>query len=150
MARVSVDTAGPESAAPRWRDLRRRALASLVLVPVALALVWLGGMVFDLAAAALALGLSYEWARLCGRQPAWLIAGLVWIGIGFLAMVVLRADPTVGRANLIFVLLVVWATDIGAYLAGRTIGGARLAPRFRRERPGRARPGAWSRRCWWG
>ncbi|HEY6434059.1 MAG TPA: phosphatidate cytidylyltransferase [Acetobacteraceae bacterium] len=134
-----MNTAGPEPTDPRWRDLRRRTLASLVLVPVALALVWVGGIVFDVAAAALALGLSYEWARLCGRQPAWLVAGLVWIWISILALVVLRADPIVGRANLIFVLLVVWATDIGAYLAGRTIGGTKLAPRIS---PGKTWAGA--------
>ena len=49
------------------------------------------------------------------------------------------------RANVLFVVLVVWASDIGAYLAGRLVGGPTPgARRFRRARPGRARPAA----CW--
>lgn len=110
-----------------------------MLVPAALAAVWLGGVVFELVAAALILGLSYEWARLCGGQPVWLIAGLAWLAISFLALIALRADPVAGRSNVIFVLLVVWATDIGAYLVGRTIGGAKLAPRIS---PGKTWAGA--------
>ena len=31
---------------------------------------------------------------------------------------------------LLWMLAVVWATDIGAYAAGRTLGGPRLAPRW--------------------
>jgi phosphatidate cytidylyltransferase len=41
----------------------------------------------------------------------------------------LRADREMGFAALIFVLLVVWATDIGGYFAGRGIGGPKLWPR---------------------
>ena len=33
-----------------------------------------------------------------------------------------------GGANVIVLLLIVWASDIGAYMAGRAIGGPRLAP----------------------
>ena len=44
-----------------------------------------------------------------------------------------------GRANLLFLLLLVWASDIGAYLVGRPIGGPRLAPRIS---PGKTWSGA--------
>ncbi len=39
------------------------------------------------------------------------------------------ADGT-GRSTLLWIFAVVWATDIGAYMAGRRIGGPRLAPRW--------------------
>ncbi len=33
-----------------------------------------------------------------------------------------------GRANLLFTVLIVWASDIGAYVFGRLVGGPKLAP----------------------
>ncbi len=44
-----------------------------------------------------------------------------------------------GRTNLLFLLLLVWASDIGAYASGRAIGGPRLAPRIS---PGKTASGA--------
>ena len=46
-----------------------------------------------------------------------------------LASVLVRLDPVWGFAALMFVLLVVWVTDIGGYFAGRGIGGPKLWPR---------------------
>ena len=42
---------------------------------------------------------------------------------------VVRENPMSGFAALFFVLLVVWAADIGGYFAGRGIGGPKLWPR---------------------
>ncbi|MGV7216685.1 phosphatidate cytidylyltransferase [Bradyrhizobium sp. UFLA05-112] len=60
----------------------------------------------------------------------------VWAGAGFayavaalLASILVRQDPVNGFVALMFVLLVVWATDIGGYFAGRGIGGPKLWPR---------------------
>jgi phosphatidate cytidylyltransferase len=54
--------------------------------------------------------------------------GLPYVGLCAVAMIWLRADPTTGRANLMVLLLLIWASDIGAYLVGRTLGGPLLAP----------------------
>ena len=40
-----------------------------------------------------------------------------------------RLDHVEGFVALIFVLLIVWVTDIGGYFAGRGIGGPKLWPR---------------------
>jgi len=42
----------------------------------------------------------------------------------------LARDTVGGRAILLWLLAVVWATDTGAYAIGRSIGGPRLAPRW--------------------
>jgi phosphatidate cytidylyltransferase len=55
--------------------------------------------------------------------------GAPYVIFGGLALWAL-AVGTEGRATLFFVVLLVWATDIGAYAAGRTIGGPKLAPRL--------------------
>ncbi|MBK1659511.1 phosphatidate cytidylyltransferase [Paracraurococcus ruber] len=62
-------------------------------------------------------------------QPGfWLAFGLLYIGLAGIALIHLRGDQAAGRANVLFLFLVVWASDIGAYLAGRRFGGPKLAP----------------------
>jgi phosphatidate cytidylyltransferase len=55
------------------------------------------------------------------------------------ALLWLRADSAAGRANVLILLLVVWAGDIGAYVVGRCVGGPRMAPRIS---PGKTWSGA--------
>lgn len=56
-------------------------------------------------------------------------AGLIGIGVGVVALVWLRRwDAADGRWMVLFVVLTVWASDIGAYSAGRLLRGPKLAP----------------------
>jgi len=63
------------------------------------------------------------------RRP-WCVAGLVYCGGLLLAPIVLRADPVFGFFAILFLFAVVWSTDIGAYIAGRALGGPKLMPRI--------------------
>jgi phosphatidate cytidylyltransferase len=64
-----------------------------------------------------------------GISPARPLAfGVPYLGAGTMALVWLRQPVATGCANVIVLLFLVWASDIGAYIAGRAIGGARLAP----------------------
>lgn len=105
-------------------------MSALVLAPIGLASVWLGGLAFTLVVAAVVTGLAVEWLLLCRRPggAAWCPAGLGYFVLAGAALLWLRSETEVGRANVLFLLLVVWAGDIGAYLAGRWFGGPRLAP----------------------
>lgn len=62
-------------------------------------------------------------------RRAWCVAGVVYSGGLLIAPVVLRADPTLGFAAILFLFAVVWSTDIVAYVAGRALGGPKLMPR---------------------
>jgi phosphatidate cytidylyltransferase len=64
--------------------------------------------------------------RVGGRSLWWMVAGAFYIGLPILALVWVRGE---GRETLFWLFFVVWATDIGAYAAGRTIGGPKLMPR---------------------
>lgn len=62
-------------------------------------------------------------------QPAGRLAlGVLYIGLAGIALIELRHDTEAGRGNVLFLFLVVWASDIGAYMAGRAFGGPKLAP----------------------
>jgi phosphatidate cytidylyltransferase len=120
------------SVSERWGDLSVRLLSALVLAPIGLACVWFGGVAFSAVIGLCVLGLAIEWLVLC-RRPGWAAmrsAGVAYVLLAGVALLWLRADPVAGRADVLFLLLVVWAGDIGAYLVGRWIGGPRLAPRI--------------------
>jgi phosphatidate cytidylyltransferase len=119
-----------------WRDLRVRVLSAAVLGPIGIAALWLGGTAWEALIVLLAIGMATEWTtisratRLRHRQTslAILAAGILYLLPATIALIWMRADPEAGRANVLFIVLVVWASDIGAYLAGRLFGGPRLAP----------------------
>lgn len=59
----------------------------------------------------------------------WAATGFAYASAALLASILVRQDLVHGFAALMLVLLVVWATDIGGYFAGRSIGGPKLWPR---------------------
>jgi len=117
----------------RWSDLRLRIASACVLAPLGLAALWLGGAAWLALVGALTLGLGAEWVLLCRRlgrsaRLAAMLAGVPYVGLGAAALLWLRAGHGSGRLAVLFVVLVVWASDIGAYAVGRLIGGPLLAP----------------------
>jgi phosphatidate cytidylyltransferase len=114
----------------RWADLGIRVISALVLAPITIVCVWVGGVVFTVIVAAAVIGLAVEWLGLCRRSSLIVLrpAGLAYVILAGVAVLWLRHDPVAGRADVLFLLSIVWAGDIGAYLVGRWIGGPRLAP----------------------
>lgn len=55
-------------------------------------------------------------------------AGALYVGLPVLALLVLR-DAEHGLLIAFWAMALVWACDIGAYFAGRTLGGPKLMPR---------------------
>ena len=105
-----------------------------------IAAVWFGGWGFRALAIVFGAGLTLEWIQLCARahRPLTLPAGTGVIWAAAAAMIWLRAGAC-GLGNVLFLLALVWATDIGAYLTGRALGGPKLAPRIS---PGKTWAGA--------
>ncbi len=150
-----------------------------MLLPVALAAIWAGGVWFSLFVGLALVAMAWEWAGLCAPGqiavvaatavlgiviltivtlglywPAVAVAGLgaivvaalvrqqtladraiagfgvVYISAACAGAVWLRAQEGLGAMLVLWLVLVVVATDIGAYAAGRSIGGPKLAPRI--------------------
>lgn len=72
-------------------------------------------------------------------QRLWSAAGFAYAAAAEVASVLVRIDRADGFVALMLVLLVVWVTDIGGYVAGRGIGGPKLWPKVS---PGKTWAGA--------
>ncbi|MEA1084785.1 MAG: phosphatidate cytidylyltransferase [Sphingomonas sp.] len=76
-----------------------------------------------------ALGLlvgAFFFLTIISRRPQ-LGAGVLYCGLPIYALLLIRHEPD-GLRNALWALSLVWSTDIGAYFAGRSIGGPKLAP----------------------
>lgn len=82
---------------------------------------------FTVAVAVAALGMVALMLALPARR-VWAALGVAYAGAALIASVWLRYDAQHGFAAVLFVLLIVWATDSGGYFAGRGIGGPKLWP----------------------
>jgi phosphatidate cytidylyltransferase len=75
-------------------------------------------------------GIAAALARLQDQHPFWQAAGVVYLGLPAIALVSLRAFPDRGALIIIGLFLIVWATDTGALIFGKLIGGPRMAPKL--------------------
>jgi phosphatidate cytidylyltransferase len=114
-----------------WLGLCRQrtpaAIALFAAAPLTVLLVaWAGALpALVLLAVATGVGIAVAGGISASRPLAF---GLPYLALAALALVWLRQPTASGGANVIVLLLIVWASDIGAYIAGRAIGGPRLAP----------------------
>jgi phosphatidate cytidylyltransferase len=110
------------AADPPW--LRAGLIAALV---VCLILVHLGNLFWALAllAGAAALALTLACVR---RAYGWAALGIAYVAFPSIALIAFRQAGAEGVLAIVFVALIVWATDIAAYFGGRSFGGPKLWP----------------------
>jgi phosphatidate cytidylyltransferase len=110
-------------------ELLQRTLVGIVMIGVALAAAVAGGTWFAVLVAAAAAVMFTEWTRMVrGWGFSWLLAGFGYALIPALALLWIRERGAHKLDMLLWVFIVTWSTDIGAYFAGRSIGGPKLAP----------------------
>jgi phosphatidate cytidylyltransferase len=116
------------------RELATRTAVGIILIAIALVEALLGGWPFAILVAAIATIMFVEWSRMVDRWGlGWKVYGFVYCLLPAISLLWIRERAEyqgigTGFDLLIWVFLVTWATDIGAYFAGRAIGGPKLAP----------------------
>jgi phosphatidate cytidylyltransferase len=118
-------------------DLGVRTASAVVMISIAAVALWLSGWWWIAFVFALAVGICWEWARLCRRFVTdkfalfgWLAAGLIYVGLACYQIAGLGSGEHWGRYFLIATIAVVVGTDVGAYFVGRSIGGPKIAPKI--------------------
>lgn len=129
-------------------DLPVRFASAIVMLVLAGGALWLGGWFWTVFVALLACGVLYEWNKLIERfglsglaETLWFFGGVIYVGGAAYAMMVVRngrqvlpLDPAQSGyaplAVLVGFILPVIAVDVGAYFAGRAIGGPKIAPKI--------------------
>lgn len=110
-------------------DLAVRSLTGAAMIALALGAAFLGGNMFALAVAAIATLMFFEWTRIVrGWGPVWYASGFIYALLPALALLWIRERDALGLYLLLWTFIVTWATDIGAYFAGRSLGKRKLAP----------------------
>jgi len=110
-------------------ELIVRTATGVVMIVVALFAAIAGGYAFAFLAAAAATAVFYEWTRLTrGWGASWYVAGFAYALAASLSLLWVRERAGNGIGLVLWVFIIVWATDIGAYFVGRAIGGPKLAP----------------------
>jgi phosphatidate cytidylyltransferase len=110
-------------------ELFVRTATGLILIAAALLTAVLDGTVFAVFVAAIATAMFYEWTRIArGWGAAWYLGGFVYALVPALALLWVRERDAHGLDLLLWVFIVTWSTDIGAYFAGRRFGRRKLAP----------------------
>lgn len=122
-----------EAATKKKSDLLPRVISGVVLVGIAAAELWFGGWAFALLLLIGGAIVLYEWMALVRKMDGGGLLRIVLMVLGPLAvggaiggLWIVRQE--LGFTAALWVFAMVWATDVGAYFAGRSFGGMRLAP----------------------
>lgn len=111
-------------------NLTQRILSILILAPLILGLLWVGGLALQVFVALLMLLAFYEFFVMAWLEPSWgirftiIVLAALYCGLAFIAILSLPLSL------LVFIVLAVWCSDIGGYIFGKAIGGPKLVPRI--------------------
>lgn len=105
------------------READRRVMLFAMVVPLAIMSPWAAGIGFR--ALGFVLGASLFVYGISRRPER--AAGVLYAGLPVLALLLIRDQPR-GLLFGFWTLALVWACDMGAFFAGRWLGGPRLAP----------------------
>jgi phosphatidate cytidylyltransferase len=108
--------------------LQKRALSAAILGPFTLAIMYFGGLAFQIFLMAAFILASFEWYQMALKSKLrvfLILLGMLYVTTTFFAFYEIRM--TYSMMMMFLLLFMVWASDIGAYFAGKFIGGPKMA-----------------------
>ncbi len=117
-----------------WEGLKRRSFSAIVLAAIVIGAEILGGVFFTAVIMMMAMQLSTEFYRMTDTwDRKWRLIGFFYIAVPCVSLIVLRdasfgEDANGGMHAVLLLMAMIAATDIGAFFAGRIIGGPKILP----------------------
>jgi len=109
-------------------NTKQRIISALVLLPIALMAIFYSKDLFLFLAISVAILMTSEWldiSKEMADQKKWRLIGFFYIAIPVYSVIKLR---NYNVEILFWMFAVIWSTDIFAFFAGKTLGGAKIAP----------------------
>ena len=106
------------------KELVKRFLSSLIILPIALLFIIYGSVFFIFFLSILLLITSYEWIKMCKKKYFNKIFGVIFLIFSFYSAFQLR--NYVGLNFFLFIVLICIFTDIGGYIFGKIFKGPKL------------------------
>ena len=109
-------------------NTRKRIISSLVMIPIALFAIFSSQKLFIFLAIVIAVLMAFEWSEMSHKMPnkkKWRLIGFLYISIPLYCAISIRI---LDNEILFWMFAIIWATDIFAFFAGKSLGGAKIAP----------------------
>ena len=104
---------------------------ALIILTAGVSIIFSSNGAFDLALSTVIVGafVSFACPRKNNGRSFWPVVGIVIVSLPAICLIWLR-NSAEGLTIVIWLLLVLWATDSGGFFCGKLIGGRRLVPRI--------------------
>ena len=106
------------------RELQKRLLSSLVMIPTALFFILKGSIFFTFFLFIIFIATSYEWISISKKIILMKFTGIIFLILSFFLAYKLRINE--GAYVFIFVVLISVCTDIGGYIFGKLLKGPKI------------------------
>ena len=106
------------------KELQKRVLTSIILIPVSFFFIIKGSFIFILFLSLIFLITGMEWLKMTKNKDLLRILGLFFLFLSFFSTIYLR--QYVGLNFFLFLIIVCIFTDIGGYIFGKMFKGAKL------------------------
>ena len=117
-----------------FSSLALRLISSAILIPVVVGIIIWGELAFKILISICLFIALLEWMKITKNIPSTAIAkiiigviGIFYMGASFMEITLLR-NMLDGAYWTILFMATIWASDSGAYLFGKTIGGPKMSP----------------------
>jgi phosphatidate cytidylyltransferase len=111
------------------KNFQQRTISALIIAPIVILMLLLGGYASIALVVIMTILMALEWGQMIYKHNSikWQIIGVLYIALSIIPLLFLVTQSN-SLELVIPLLLVIWGTDIGAYIAGRTIGGKKILP----------------------